>query len=462
MRPRLLTLYSSERLVRTLSQLLLVTTCLLALGCARLTSIYRSENVSQSKPQVIAIDAKQRLLLTAPEFAKPGDPPTDNYIRTRFCAEPPPDVFTALAASLGVEASVSKSVDPTAALKLAASISENASTIERSQTVNILREAMYRNCERYLNGAISPDEFIVQAARDQQLIVQVLAIEQITGAARAQATALTTVAKAAASGVTDVGLETLAAAKKDLEAKRAASDKAVTHANGLVPVSVCAAPLDPAAPPAPATAANVTAKNEACGVAKVALERTAESLAYLATVQQAVTLQSEVSASAQGSISSAALSAATVSEAVAKQVVEIVKENRAFDEIGMTCVIALRRLSLSSAPALPQYCKDLLEQMARTRQAQLQIAEGFDPQEIERYLKLTRQATQSRAKVVWDYLIAKGGITSTNVNNLAPKRIPVVHVNALVAKKSSFPAFAIEFGRMPPRLQTLLVDATSQ
>ena len=46
----------------------------------------------------------------------------------------------------------------------------------------MLRELMFRTCERYLNGAYNDLEMSIQAIRDQRLMVSILAIEQITGA----------------------------------------------------------------------------------------------------------------------------------------------------------------------------------------------------------------------------------------------------------------------------------------
>lgn len=413
-------------------------------GCARLTSIYRSGEIPVDAPHIVSIDAKQRMLLTSPVKES-----ADVAARLRFCAEPPPDVFTALAASLGAEASVGQGADPAAAAKLASSISENASTVERSQTINILREAMYRNCERYLNGALDREEFIIQAARDQQLIVQVLAIEQITGAARAQATALTTVAKSAASGVTDTGLETLAAAKKDLEAKRTLSDKATNDAKALVPPGACpATPYDAGTPPTGSTAAQVTAKNEACAAAKAAEARTTESKAYLATVQEAVARQSEVSSQVQGTATSAAFQAAAMNEAVARQIVDIVKQNHAFDEIGMTCVVKMRKLK--NGEELPNYCVTILNKLFETRQAQLLIAEGLDPKQVQIFTEGLVQEARSNAAVVWDYLAKNGGVTSQSLEALATAgkvRIPDTTLSALAVADSQ-EAFARVFQRL--------------
>jgi hypothetical protein len=73
-----------------------------------------------------------------------------------------------------------------------------------------------------------------------------MAIEQLTGAAKAQATALTTAAKASASGVTDTGLELLGAAKKDSDAKRKTLETLGAEAKALPPAGEC--PDNPSTP----------------------------------------------------------------------------------------------------------------------------------------------------------------------------------------------------------------------
>jgi hypothetical protein len=456
---------------RMLFKSALMVAVLCNISCARLTSIYRSENVPTDKPHIVSIDVKQRALLTSPNRQEGAK------VDLRFCAEPPPDVFTALAASLGAEASVSKgtAADTAMAAKLATSLSENASTIERSQTVNILREAMYRNCERYLSGAIEESEFIIQAARDQQMIVQVLAIEQITGAARAQATALTTIAKSAASGVTDTGLEILAGAKKDLDTKRGASDKAMAAAVALPPAGACGqSPIDTATLPAGTTAAQADAKNAKCAEAKAAAGLTKEAQDYLATVQDAVTRQSEVSSTAQGALASNAHSAAAVSEAIAKQVVRIVEVNHAFDEIGMTCVVWLRQKAPNAN--LPEYCSELLKQMAKTysaglflaemaktRQAEDLVAQGFDLDAIESNLTRLQAVTATHANAVWNHLGAGTKVTRESLILLADQagvRIPTVRLDALIAAGNNLAAFTMEFGRLAQSVQEKLADAS--
>jgi len=151
---------------------------LLVGGCAEGITVYHNRAVDPAKPRVITVDAKQRSLIMTPEAAK--DKP-----QWRVCAEAAPDVFSALSASASLEADIASKSG-----KAAAAIAESAATIERTQTINLLRESMYRTCERYLSGALSKEIFIVQAARDQRAMVAVLAIEQLTGAFRRPSTIL--------------------------------------------------------------------------------------------------------------------------------------------------------------------------------------------------------------------------------------------------------------------------------
>jgi hypothetical protein len=149
-------------------------------GCsANHHSIFRHQQVA-TNPTVTLVDAKQRAILSA----GPKKIGSDNEV-TRFCAEPSPDVFAVIAQALSGGASFGRSSDPKtveAALNAAFSSSEQGSTIPRTQTSNVLREVMFRTCERYLNGGINGAELSLQAARDQRLIVSILAIEGLTGA----------------------------------------------------------------------------------------------------------------------------------------------------------------------------------------------------------------------------------------------------------------------------------------
>lgn len=375
--------------------LLLASTALLG-ACANLNSIHRSTPLPGDQPNAISIDAKQRMILSSPVKqgnARQGDP------LVRFCAEPPPDVFTAIASSLGIDGSLSGTDAREVAAKFRSAMAENAATVERTQTVNILREMMYRTCERFLGGAISEDEFIVQSARDQQMIVQVLALEQITGVVKAQSTALTTVARAA-GGIGEGGLATVADARKDLDEKSSASSKAASEANALAPVGPCSSPpLDEKKPPDGVTADQAKAKNAKCTAAARAKTAADEAREYYEIVKKALDKQDSLSSEALGKLSSAVLTASSVNNDIAGRVVEIVRQRDIFDEVVMTCVVTLRRNSENA----PGYCKNLIEQMAETRSAQLAVEKEHLKSKSATLMEMQKKTNDS-ASVVWEKL----------------------------------------------------------
>lgn len=171
-----------------LLRLSLIAATLMLSGCgAHHHSIFRHQKIDPTQPAIITVDAKQRAILVGTEETTTGEGEarkTTSKVR-QFCSEPSPDVFSVVAQALSAGGTFGKSADPKAvevALNAAFSSAEQGSTIPRTQTVNMLRELMFRTCERYLNGGINSLELPIQAARDQRLMVSILAIESLTGA----------------------------------------------------------------------------------------------------------------------------------------------------------------------------------------------------------------------------------------------------------------------------------------
>jgi hypothetical protein len=207
------------------SMRLRVALCVAALGLAGCSanfhSVFRHKPLETEGASITSLDAKQRAILS--NEGQDG-------IR-RFCSEPSPDVFSVVAQALAFGGSLEKSADPRsleAALKATFSSAEQGSTIPRTQTINMLRELMFRTCERFLNGGYSPLELSVQAVRDQRLMISILAVEQLTGAVTAPVVGIG--ASGSASGgpgadaivrLDDAGKEKDAA---DLEVQKAQSD----------------------------------------------------------------------------------------------------------------------------------------------------------------------------------------------------------------------------------------------
>lgn len=135
----------------------------------------------------MTVDAKQRHTFIFPDPEKEG--------RWKVCAEAAPDVFSANSTALA--AALSNTAKEQAG-EFGLSINETVAAIGRTQTVNTIRESMYRTCERFLSGATSRATLVVQAARDQRAMVALLAIEQLTGAQRTRTSIISGPAVAAA------------------------------------------------------------------------------------------------------------------------------------------------------------------------------------------------------------------------------------------------------------------------
>lgn len=229
-------------------------------GCsANHYSIHRADHLDTEESVVIAVDAKQRLLLsnviTRPVQTPPStftvtektvQTPPDKSVITektfetksslanteklrRYCAEPSPDVFSVLSQSASGSGSFGQTADPKSVnigLQFGFASGEIASTISRTQTINMLKEMMYRTCERYLNGQISDLEYPIIAARDQRIMASILAIEQLTGAALQKPVVIAAGGSASAGQSTSDAILRLDDANKRLAEKKDSLGKA--------------------------------------------------------------------------------------------------------------------------------------------------------------------------------------------------------------------------------------------
>lgn len=138
-------------------------------GCGNFDSIFRSFDTDDDS---VSIDAKQRIVI----IAKKASPPASGAV-SMVCAEPSPDALSAMSAAMTASGSYKE-----VSAQLAASFSETASNIGlRTQTIQLLRDGMYRACEAYMNGAITALEYSKEQRRYQILMAGLMAIEQLTG-----------------------------------------------------------------------------------------------------------------------------------------------------------------------------------------------------------------------------------------------------------------------------------------
>lgn len=247
------------------------------LGLAGCSGAIHNQSIIDGKaPVSLTVDARQRVLLSQYDPQVPvaqGD--TSPPLFRRFCAEPSPDVFTVLGVGASGGASFTQDTKGlNAALQAAFSSSETGTTITRTQTINMLREMMFRTCERYLSGAISRADFPIIAARDQRVMVSILAIEQLTGAITPPAVAVSASSESSTGMNATEMVKLLATKQEDL----ASAQNDLQKANKtLVAADTAAATCDSLtakkAASTPALTADETTKLKACDDAKLGVAK---------------------------------------------------------------------------------------------------------------------------------------------------------------------------------------------
>lgn len=124
----------------------------------------------------IAVDAKQRFVWS-PERREGHAPnaPSDRIL----CAEPSPDAMSQMAAAFAVQAQVqTKGVEVGGALQQ--SFTEAATRIgNRTATIQLLRDGMYRACEAYANGLIDDFGYSMILTSVDNVMVQLVALETL-------------------------------------------------------------------------------------------------------------------------------------------------------------------------------------------------------------------------------------------------------------------------------------------
>lgn len=171
-------------------------------GCGNLNSIHHFLTVDEGTGALV--DIKQRAIIVS----KRKIPITSdaNYFsqqtQTIVCAEPSPDALSAYAAELAAEGGVPGQI----AVKLAGATQESAAFVGlRTQSIQLLRDSLYRLCEGYMSGALDEYQYDTLMRRYQRYMIALLGIEQLTGAMRAPSVTIQTQGKAeAATSIADM------------------------------------------------------------------------------------------------------------------------------------------------------------------------------------------------------------------------------------------------------------------
>jgi hypothetical protein len=218
-------------------------------GCT-VPNIHKTDEFSaDAGVQTLSIDAKQRVVIvakipnpnsvnvasstTTSTATSAGTSPSSGRPKEDLipvtCAEPSPDALSALSTSVGGSVQ-----DPKVLANFAVAASESAASIGlRTQSIQLLRDGMYRSCEAYAARAIDGPEFNRQQRRYQNLMLSLLAIEQLTGAVAARQVGLGDGAAGASAGenADQAAADVTAATNAVNDAQKALTAAQTTQAN---------------------------------------------------------------------------------------------------------------------------------------------------------------------------------------------------------------------------------------
>ncbi|HWU00761.1 MAG TPA: hypothetical protein VN229_24195, partial [Terriglobales bacterium] len=168
---------------------LALSTLLVALAACS-NSDFRAEHRTLATSDVLATDAGARLVTATPIVGGVDD--TGRFKPHQVnCAEPSPDVAKAIQAAFSSGVSVDVSGQPAntpaemqAKLANAVAVSRSealAQLTERLPTIQLLRDGLFRACEAYSNGALSPISYALVLSRYGDTMVTMLGSEMIAG-----------------------------------------------------------------------------------------------------------------------------------------------------------------------------------------------------------------------------------------------------------------------------------------
>jgi hypothetical protein len=182
-----------KHMVRSISTFVVAGLALVITGCANFNNYTKAIDLKKNS---YALDVKQRVVFVQEVDTGYFGSDGKSAPRQVICAEPSPDALTVISASAGasvasdIAASAARSADTsksstsgnsTQAVNVSAALAEQGAFVGlRTQSIQLLRDTMYRLCEGYAGGAISPTEFTAMQRRYQSTMMGLLAIEQLT------------------------------------------------------------------------------------------------------------------------------------------------------------------------------------------------------------------------------------------------------------------------------------------
>ena len=180
-------------------------------GCANLFTSTKDIDLEKNS---YALDVKQRVVVS-----KKLDLYGDGKVLQVVCTEPSPDALTTISATAGADVasqiarasstqtdgnSDEQNARAQNSRSVTAALAEQGAFVGlRTQSIQLLRDTMYRLCEGYASGAVSPAEFAAMQRRYQSTMLGLLAIEQLTRPVVAAQVVLASTASSAAGARPD-------------------------------------------------------------------------------------------------------------------------------------------------------------------------------------------------------------------------------------------------------------------
>ncbi|HHE0459551.1 TPA: hypothetical protein ACN331_002388 [Vibrio parahaemolyticus] len=190
------------------SKVLYLSIPILLTACGNLSSIHRTLDVDDGTGALI--DIKQRAIIVSKHESVTGTDSNQTIKSQTFvCAEPSPDAMSAYASET--------SLSVPDKIKLANAFQEGTTfTGLRTQSIQLLRDGMYRLCEARMSGALDNGEYNLLLRRYQKNMVALIAIEQLTGTVKAPVTVISTTGSASLAQDIDESEAKLESLQNDL------------------------------------------------------------------------------------------------------------------------------------------------------------------------------------------------------------------------------------------------------
>lgn len=154
---------------------LTILAALVTAGCSHFSHFHLANSIPKPKHGSVsyaAVDAKQRFVFVTKKREFDGEE------KTIYCAEPSPDALSAISAALGGGLTVSDKAHG----QIAGAFNDAAAQLgQRTTTIQLLRDSLYRACEAYANGAIDEFAYAQTLNNFDRVMITLLAIESLIG-----------------------------------------------------------------------------------------------------------------------------------------------------------------------------------------------------------------------------------------------------------------------------------------